>query len=294
MFVLRIGDQDNIECNNNKNGLFSLYFLYSILNIILNRFISSFVFFSKASVLLIYLFHLFFFSSNLTLSLFLSFFLCLISNFSYLFLVCSLGDDSDDDEFMMGDEIGLHGNISTDNNINNNNNNRNSNNCDNCSHNDSELSLRYLLSTSLDVDTKYPYSSEIRGLTHTGNNNTFNDNNNNNNNNNANSNNNNSNNDNNNNNNDDNNNNNIRSSRCQLSTAKDHQTILVTSMLMGLGEGKEGKVYKRHLFISTPRVIFSAPIPFFFSYFFFLLFYFSFFIFHFLPLISIFNFFLFI
>ena len=64
----------------------------------------------------------------------------------------------------------------------------------------------------------------------------------------------------------------MRSSKYQLSTAKDHQTILVTSMLMGLGEGKEGKVYNRDLFISTPHFTFSAPSPFLFSYFNFLLF----------------------
>lgn len=64
-------------------------------------------------------------------------------------------------------------------------------------------SKRYLLSTSLDVDPRIPYKSELRGLPPG------------------------------------------LASRTvppKQSRAQDHQTILVTSMLMGSGDGKESKV----------------------------------------------------
>jgi hypothetical protein len=64
-------------------------------------------------------------------------------------------------------------------------------------------SKRYLLSTSLDVDPRIPYKSELRGLPPG------------------------------------------LASRTvppKQSRAQDHQTILVTSMLMGSGDGRESKV----------------------------------------------------
>ena len=64
-------------------------------------------------------------------------------------------------------------------------------------------SKRYLLSTSLDVDPRIPYKSELRGLPPGLA---------------------------------------SRSAPPKQSRAQDHQTILVTSMLMGLGEGRESKV----------------------------------------------------
>jgi hypothetical protein len=89
------------------------------------------------------------------------------------------GDDSDDDDY----------------------------NEDNSQDIDLQRSWRYLLSTSLDVDIRLPYRSEVRGLPSSTT---------------------------------------VRSNAppggLKRATAQDHQTLLVTSMLMGMGEGREGKV----------------------------------------------------
>ena len=127
----------------------------------------------------------------------------------FISLIHSFSDDSDDDDYTMQEEEYFDmNNFNNDNDSSNINNENNNNKNSKSKINYFKKSSRYLLSTSLDIDTKLPYKSEIKGLPPGMNNyNTIN-----------------------------------RSGPYSTSTAEDFQTILVTSMLMGLGEGKEGKV----------------------------------------------------